>query len=93
MSQTIEHIGSHEAHESKRGHMRAGVYRGKGRVVVESVPIPEIGEGELLFRLSALVPTVVIPVALTGALLALYVLGMSINVFTMFAMVLAIGPS
>jgi len=39
----------------------------------------------------ALVPTVVIPVALTGALLALYVLGMSINVFTMFAMVLAIG--
>jgi hydrophobe/amphiphile efflux-1 (HAE1) family protein len=39
----------------------------------------------------ALVPTVVIPVALTGALLALYVLGMSINVFTMFALVLAIG--
>jgi HAE1 family hydrophobic/amphiphilic exporter-1 len=39
----------------------------------------------------ALVPTVVIPVALTGSLLALYVLGMSINVFTMFAMVLAIG--
>jgi hydrophobe/amphiphile efflux-1 (HAE1) family protein len=39
----------------------------------------------------ALIPTVVIPVALTGSLLALYVLGMSINVFTMFAMVLAIG--
>ena len=39
----------------------------------------------------ALVPTVVIPVALTGALLALYVLGMSINVFTLFALVLAIG--
>ncbi|OTP69921.1 multidrug efflux RND transporter permease subunit [Caballeronia sordidicola] len=39
----------------------------------------------------ALVPTVVIPVALTGALLALYALGMSINVFTMFALVLAIG--
>jgi hydrophobe/amphiphile efflux-1 (HAE1) family protein len=39
----------------------------------------------------ALIPTVVIPVALTGSLLALYVLGMSINVFTLFAMVLAIG--
>lgn len=39
----------------------------------------------------ALVPTIVIPVALTGALLALYALGMSINVFTMFALVLAIG--
>jgi len=53
MSQTIEHIGSHHAQEPKRGHMRAGVYRGKGRVVVESVPIPEIGEGELLFRVAA----------------------------------------
>ncbi len=39
----------------------------------------------------ALVPTIVIPVALTGALLALYALGMSINVFTLFALVLAIG--
>jgi HAE1 family hydrophobic/amphiphilic exporter-1 len=39
----------------------------------------------------ALVPTVVIPVALTGALLAMYALGMSINVFTMFGLVLAIG--
>jgi L-iditol 2-dehydrogenase len=33
--------------------MRAGVYRGKGRVVVEHVPIPEIGEGEVLFRVAA----------------------------------------
>jgi len=33
--------------------MRAGVYRGEGRVVLESVPIPEIGEGELLFRVAA----------------------------------------
>jgi L-iditol 2-dehydrogenase len=33
--------------------MRAGVYRGDGRVVVESVPIPAIGEGELLFRVAA----------------------------------------
>jgi len=39
----------------------------------------------------ALVPTIVIPVALTGALLTLYALGMSINVFTLFALVLAIG--
>ncbi len=53
MSQTIEHIGSHQPHEPKRAHMRAGVYRGKGHVVVESVPIPEIGEGELLFRVAA----------------------------------------
>src|SRR5271156_499135 len=53
MSQTIEHIGSQHAHEPKRGHMRAGVYRGKGQGVLESVPIPEIGEGELLFRVAA----------------------------------------
>jgi L-iditol 2-dehydrogenase len=33
--------------------MRAGVYRGEGRVVVESVPIPEIGAGEVLFRVGA----------------------------------------
>jgi L-iditol 2-dehydrogenase len=35
------------------GHMRAGVYRGKGRVALESVPIPEISEGEVLFRVAA----------------------------------------
>ena len=33
--------------------MRAGVYRGKGRVVVESVPIPQIRDGEVLFRVGA----------------------------------------
>jgi L-iditol 2-dehydrogenase len=33
--------------------MLAGVYRGKGRVVVEHVPIPEIGAGEVLFRVAA----------------------------------------
>jgi L-iditol 2-dehydrogenase len=33
--------------------MRAGVYRGEGRVVVESVPIPTIGPGELLIRIAA----------------------------------------
>jgi L-iditol 2-dehydrogenase len=35
------------------GMMRAGVYRGKGRVVVEHVPVPEIDEGEVLFRVGA----------------------------------------
>ena len=33
--------------------MRAGVYRGQGQVVVERVPIPEIREGEVLFRVAS----------------------------------------
>jgi L-iditol 2-dehydrogenase len=33
--------------------MRAAVYRGAGRVVVESVPIPAIAAGELLVRVAA----------------------------------------
>lgn len=33
--------------------MRAGVYRGAGRVTVEEVPVPEIGAGELLVRVVA----------------------------------------
>ncbi|HEX4003806.1 MAG TPA: alcohol dehydrogenase catalytic domain-containing protein [Candidatus Acidoferrales bacterium] len=53
MSHTVIDIGSHEASRSAGGQMRAGVYRGKGRVVVEQVPIPEIGEGEVLFRVAA----------------------------------------
>jgi L-iditol 2-dehydrogenase len=58
MSQTISPIESldlpqRKAHHQIDGRMRAGVYRGKGRVTVESVPIPEIGEGELLFRVAA----------------------------------------
>jgi L-iditol 2-dehydrogenase len=52
MSQAAQ-IGTHESGGNHAGQMRAGVYRGKGRVVVESVPIPEIGEGELLFRVAA----------------------------------------
>ncbi len=52
MSQTIAQIGPHES-AKPNGKMRAGVYRGKGRVVVESVPIPEIGAGEVLFRVGA----------------------------------------
>ena len=33
--------------------MRAGVYRGQGRVVLETVPVPEIGAGEILIRVAA----------------------------------------
>ena len=33
--------------------MRAGVYRGRDRVVLEQVPIPEIGAGEVLIRIGA----------------------------------------
>jgi L-iditol 2-dehydrogenase len=33
--------------------MRAGVYRGSGRIVAESVPVPEIGPGEVLIRVAA----------------------------------------
>ena len=40
---------------------------------------------------ATLIPTIVVPVALLGSLLVLYALGYSINVLTMFGMVLAIG--
>jgi len=40
---------------------------------------------------ATLIPTIVVPVSLVGAALGLYVLGYSINVLTLFAMVLAIG--
>jgi L-iditol 2-dehydrogenase len=53
MSQTVTQLESHGAAHKAAGQMRAGVYRGRGRVVVESVPIPEIGEGEVLFRVAA----------------------------------------
>jgi L-iditol 2-dehydrogenase len=33
--------------------MRAAVYRGKGKVVVETVPVPAIGTGEVLIRVAA----------------------------------------
>ena len=33
--------------------MRAAVYRGKGRVVVETVPVPSIGAGEVLIRVAS----------------------------------------
>jgi L-iditol 2-dehydrogenase len=53
MSHTVTQIGAHGGGQKHSGQMRAGVYRGQGRVVVESVPIPEIGEGEVLFRVAA----------------------------------------
>jgi len=40
---------------------------------------------------ATLIPAVVVPVALMGALIGLYLFGYSINVLTLFAMVLAIG--
>ena len=33
--------------------MRAGVYRGPGRVATEYVPVPEISDGEVLIRVAA----------------------------------------
>ena len=33
--------------------MRAGVYRGAGRVAIEYVPVPEISDGEVLIRVAA----------------------------------------
>jgi L-iditol 2-dehydrogenase len=33
--------------------MRAGVYRGAGNVATETVPVPEIGKGEVLIRVAA----------------------------------------
>ncbi len=53
MSHTTTQVGSSESGTANGGQMRAGVYRGKGRVVVEHVPIPEIGAGEVLFRVAA----------------------------------------
>jgi L-iditol 2-dehydrogenase len=52
MSQTVTNIGS-QTPSHPVGQMRAGVYRGKGNVVVETLPIPQIGEGEVLFRVAA----------------------------------------
>ena len=38
---------------SAKAEMRAAVYRGAGRVIVEHVPVPEISAGEVLIRVSA----------------------------------------
>ncbi|HEV2488587.1 MAG TPA: alcohol dehydrogenase catalytic domain-containing protein [Candidatus Acidoferrales bacterium] len=53
MSSTSAHIEAAPHGVPRSGKMLAGVYRGPGKVVCEEVPIPEIGEGELLFRVAA----------------------------------------
>jgi len=53
MTETAAEAASPEPPRTRKGRMRAGVYRGQGRVVVEHVPIPEIREGEVLFRVAA----------------------------------------
>ncbi|MBF0342096.1 MAG: efflux RND transporter permease subunit, partial [Magnetococcales bacterium] len=40
---------------------------------------------------ATIIPAIVVPVALTGAMVGIYLLGYSINVLTLFAMVLSIG--
>ncbi len=40
---------------------------------------------------AAIIPTIVVPISLVGTLVGLYLLGYSINVLSLFAMVLAIG--
>ena len=51
MSTALQIGQDEDLHRS--GFMRAGVYRGEGRVVVEHVPIPQISPGEVLFRVAA----------------------------------------
>ncbi len=53
MSRTTAIIDSGSELRPRSKTMRAGVYRGKGRVGVETVPIPEIRDGEVLFRVAA----------------------------------------
>lgn len=53
MSSQTAQLGEASRRPLGVGEMRAGVYRGKGRVVVETVPIPQVGEGEVLFRVAA----------------------------------------
>jgi L-iditol 2-dehydrogenase len=53
MSHLTAEIDSADPQGTRTGSMRAGVYRGDGRVVVETVPIPTIDEGEVLFRVAA----------------------------------------
>ncbi|MFY9751137.1 MAG: alcohol dehydrogenase catalytic domain-containing protein [Candidatus Acidiferrales bacterium] len=50
---TTQILDTQRPPQKTTGRMRAGVYRGKDTVVVETVPIPEIGEGEVLFRVAA----------------------------------------
>ncbi|MFZ0039509.1 MAG: alcohol dehydrogenase catalytic domain-containing protein [Candidatus Acidiferrales bacterium] len=53
MSRTTAIIDSGSGLRPSSKTMRAAVYRGQGRVGVETVPIPEIRDGEVLFRVAA----------------------------------------
>jgi L-iditol 2-dehydrogenase len=46
-------VADSENRAALRGQMRAGVYRGPGRVATEYVPVPEISDGEVLIRVAA----------------------------------------
>ena len=53
MSQSGIILETSRAAQALPSTMRAAVYRGKGRVVVETVPVPAIGAGEVLIRVAA----------------------------------------
>ncbi len=53
MSQASAQLETPVLTAAGRKQMRAGVYRGAGRVVVEHVPVPEISDGEVLLRVAA----------------------------------------
>jgi len=53
MSRTGTILETSPSAQSIPASMRAAVYRGKGRVVVEDVPVPRIAEGEVLIRVAA----------------------------------------
>jgi L-iditol 2-dehydrogenase len=53
MSGTVTQVESTATRGRAPARMHAGVYRGHGRVEIESVPIPEIHDGEVLFRVAA----------------------------------------
>jgi L-iditol 2-dehydrogenase len=53
MSQSGIILENSAAQQSIPSTMRAAVYRGKGRVVVETVPVPVIGAGEVLIRVAS----------------------------------------
>jgi L-iditol 2-dehydrogenase len=53
MSQSGIILENSQAAQPVPSTMRAAVYRGKGNVVVETVPVPVIGAGEVLIRVAA----------------------------------------
>lgn len=52
MSTTMT-VASRSSEGMGKGKMLAGVYRGAGKVACEEVPIPQIEDGEVLFRVAA----------------------------------------